>query len=229
MCGVGSMCVFMCLPFCFVCSEACLYFLRSISSGTDHRPVPDNIDLKKSIEVQLCCEAGFFKFHSSPTFIVIFQKYCCTASPALLQKLLPQISFFCYDSLWVKTVASYSASSSSSVSLYLSPLLALLLPLLLLHFFLLLLLPVLILFFLFFFLPLPLIFLFWLFSFLFFWSSLLHGCLADLLAKVSLLTYPSNKSNKERKNAQIHCKIWARGQCGPLTFVTQGCKLSFAK
>ena len=98
------------------------------------------------------CEAGFFKFHSSPTFIFIFQKYCCTASPALLQKLLPQISFFCYDSLWFKTVASYSASSSSSVSLYLSPLLALLLPLLLLHFFLLLLLPVLILFFLFFFL-----------------------------------------------------------------------------
>ena len=79
--------------------------------------------------------------------------------------------------------------------------------LLLLILLLLLLLPVLILFFLFFFLPLPLISLFWLFSFLFFCSSLLHGSLADLLAKVSLLTEPSNKSHKERKNAQIHCKI----------------------
>ena len=117
--------------------------------------------------------------------------------------------FFCFSLSFSSPCSSSASSSSSSLSASSSSCPYSLLPLLL---------P-----------PLPLIFLFWLFSFLFFCSSLLHGCLADLLAKVSLLTYPSNKSNKERKNAQIHCKIWARGQCGPLTFATQGCNLLFAK
>ena len=45
---------FLCVPpfFCFACSYTCLYFLRSISSRTDHRPVRDKIDLKKSRQAQ---------------------------------------------------------------------------------------------------------------------------------------------------------------------------------
>ena len=117
--------------------------------------------------------------------------------------------FFCFSLSFSSPCSSSASSSSSFLSASSSSCPYSLLPLLL---------P-----------PLPLIFLFWLFSFLFFCSSLLHGSLSDLLAKVSLLTYHLNKSNKEKKNAQINHKIWARGQCGALTFVTQGCNLLFAK